>query len=78
MVTAVFLLTFGADAYTLIGKLRELRVTGIGSYPGLTGKLSLDAEQHLRRDMQWSQFVDGVAKPIDAGAQQSNWPAAQR
>jgi hypothetical protein len=70
------LYAFGADAYALIARLRELRVAENASYPGLTGKLSLNAQQQLRRDMQWSHFVEGTAQPIDAATQSTNWPVA--
>jgi hypothetical protein len=70
------LYAFGADAYALIARLRELRVAENASYPGLTGKLSLNAQRQLRRDMQWSHFVEGSAQPIDAATQSTNWPVA--
>jgi outer membrane PBP1 activator LpoA protein len=57
------LYAFGADAYTLISRLRELRVTANGTYPGLTGKLSLSEQRHVRLDMPWSRFSAGVAQP---------------
>lgn len=58
------LYALGADAYSLIARLRELRVAQDASFPGLTGTLSLDPTQRIRRDMQWSRFVEGIAQPV--------------
>ncbi|MFT5447688.1 MAG: outer membrane PBP1 activator LpoA protein [Gammaproteobacteria bacterium] len=62
------LYAFGADSYALISHLRELRVAPNSSYSGLTGDLSLDAERHIRRDMQWSHFVEGLPLPVNTEA----------
>lgn len=65
------LYAFGADAYTLITQLRELRAVPGASYPGLTGELSLDAQRHLRRDLAWAVIRDGVPQrlqPVGGGA----------
>jgi outer membrane PBP1 activator LpoA protein len=56
------LYAFGADAYTLIARLRELRVSDNSSYPGLTGKLSVDAQHSVRRGLLWTRFTKGVAQ----------------
>ena len=62
------LYAFGADSYALISHLRELRVVPNSSYSGLTGDLSLDADRHIRREMQWSHFVEGLAQPLNTDA----------
>lgn len=60
------LYAFGADAYTLIARLPELRVTPGATYPGLTGELSLDAQRHLRRELDWAVIREGVPHRIAA------------
>lgn len=69
------LYAFGADSYALISQLRKLRVAPNSSYAGLTGDLSLDAERHIRRDMHWAHFVEGLAQPLNLNASGSP-PAA--
>ena len=63
------LYAFGADAYALIARLRELRTSTGASYPGLTGTLSLGADRHLRRELDWAQIRDGVPTRIEISPQ---------
>ena len=58
------LYAFGADAYTLIARLRELRVSENGSYPGLTGTLSVNAQHFVQHHLLWTRFEQGVAQVI--------------
>ncbi|MBX3704273.1 MAG: penicillin-binding protein activator [Steroidobacteraceae bacterium] len=51
---------FGYDAFRVIGELRRLR-GGSSPLPGLTGRLSLDREGRLRRELDWAQVVNGRA-----------------
>jgi outer membrane PBP1 activator LpoA protein len=61
------LYAFGYDAYRLANELPRLRSGGSGYLPGATGRLSLDAEGRVRRELEWAQIVDGRVAP---------WPAA--
>jgi hypothetical protein len=58
------LYAFGADAYALIARLRELRATPGATHPGLTGVLSLDAQRHLHRKLDWAVIRAGVPQRI--------------
>jgi hypothetical protein len=53
---------FGYDAYRLVGELPRLR-SGAGYLPGATGRLSLDGEGRVRRDLDWAQIVAGRVAP---------------
>ena len=58
--TAGRLYAFGADAYALIARMRELRVDANASYPGLTGALSLGNDRRIRRELDWAQIRKGT------------------
>ncbi|HWX68767.1 MAG TPA: penicillin-binding protein activator [Steroidobacteraceae bacterium] len=53
------LFAFGFDAFRLAQALRHSGVSGTISVPGLTGRLSLDAQRHVRRELGWAQLHDG-------------------
>jgi outer membrane PBP1 activator LpoA protein len=71
------LYAFGADAYALIARLRDLRASSTATHPGFTGALSLDAQHHLRRDLDWAVIRDGLPQRIaiapGAGAPAAPW-----
>ena len=56
------LFAFGYDALRIADALR--RNANIDPQ-GLTGKLSLDAEGHVRRDLDWVRIKSGVPVPLD-------------
>ena len=62
------LYAFGYDAYRLVGELPRLRSGGSGPLAGVTGRLELDAQGRVRRDLDWAQIVGGRVSP---------WPAPQ-
>lgn len=62
------LYAFGADAYALVARLRELRATPGATHPGLTGVLSLDAQRHLHREIDWAVVRDGVPQRLPGGS----------
>jgi len=72
------LFAFGFDSYRLAVALRGRGVSGNINIEGLTGRLSLDADRRVHRDLNWAQIHDGEIKllqppaPAAAGA-----PAAQ-
>ena len=50
---------FGYDAFRLVGELRRLRGHASTPLPGLTGRLDVDAEGRVHRELDWAQVVDG-------------------
>jgi uncharacterized protein len=54
------LYAFGFDAYRLVPSLRSGGPSGAGEIAGVTGKLHLDAENKIRRDLEWAQIKGGV------------------
>jgi outer membrane PBP1 activator LpoA protein len=65
------LFAFGFDAYRLAVALRNPGVAANLSIEGLTGRLSLDAERHVRRELVWAQLHNGELHLLPAAAQQS-------
>jgi len=53
------LFAFGFDAFRLTQALRHAGVSGTISVTGLTGRLSLDPQRHVRRELGWAQLHDG-------------------
>ncbi|MBM4218437.1 MAG: hypothetical protein FJ171_02135 [Gammaproteobacteria bacterium] len=56
------LYAFGYDAYRLVSELPRLR-SGVGYLPGATGRLSLDGDGRVRRELDWAQIVTGRVAP---------------
>jgi len=57
------LYAFGADAYTLIARLHELRAGA--TYPGLTGTLTLTEERRIERGLVWAHVEQGISATLD-------------
>jgi len=53
------LFAFGFDAFRLAQALRHSGVSGNISVVGLTGRLSLDGQRRVRRELGWAQLHDG-------------------
>ncbi len=53
------LFAFGFDAFRLAQALRHPAVSGTLSVAGLTGRLSLDAQRRVHRELGWAQIHDG-------------------
>ena len=66
------LFAFGFDAYRLAVALRNPGVAGNLSVDGLTGRLTLDAERHVRRELLWAQLHNGELHLLPAAAPQSD------
>jgi len=66
------LFAFGFDAYRLAVALRNPGVAANLSIDGLTGRLTLDAERHVRRELVWAQLHNGELHLLPAAAQQSD------
>jgi outer membrane PBP1 activator LpoA protein len=60
------LFAFGFDAFRLTQALRHPGVNGTISVAGLTGRLSLDPQRHVRRELGWAQLHDGELRLLPA------------
>lgn len=58
------LYAFGFDAYRLVPALRSGYFTGGAEISGMTGRLRLDAQNRIRRGLDWAQIRDGVPQPL--------------
>jgi uncharacterized protein len=54
------LYAFGFDAYRLVPALRAKTLSQAGEISGVTGKLYLDDQNRIRRELQWVQIRNGV------------------
>ena len=63
------LFAFGFDAFRLAQALRHQGVTGSVSVDGLTGRLSIDSERRVRRELGWAQLHNGEVRLLPAAAQ---------
>ncbi len=54
------LYAFGFDAFRLVPTLRARSAGPIAPLDGVTGKLRLDASNHIRRDLEWAQIRNGA------------------
>jgi outer membrane PBP1 activator LpoA protein len=70
------LFAFGFDAYRLLTALRDTSGAPI-NVEGLTGRLSLDAERHVRRELDWAQMQKGQPRPLPPPAQSIATPPPQ-
>jgi outer membrane PBP1 activator LpoA protein len=59
------LFAFGFDAYRLVGALRSANGGAI-SVEGLTGRLTLDPERRVHRELEWAQLQQGQPRPLAA------------
>jgi len=57
------LYAFGYDAYRLVGELPRMKSGTVGPLAGATGRLAVDAQGRVRRELDWAQIVDGRAVP---------------
>jgi uncharacterized protein len=51
---------FGFDAYRLVPGLRSGNPAAASEIAGVTGKLHLDPQNKVRRDLEWAQIKNGV------------------
>ncbi len=77
------LFAFGFDAYRLAVALRERGVTNNVNIQGLTGRLTVDADRRVHRDLNWAQIHDGEVRllqppssPAPASPSAAGMPAA--
>jgi len=62
----VRLYALGADAYRIIPHLNSLSRSSDISFPGATGKLTIDGSGTVNRETNWGYFDKGLLNPIDA------------
>jgi hypothetical protein len=53
------LYAFGFDAYRLVPALRSKSLSDATPISGVSGKLRLDAQGRIRRDLDWAQIKNG-------------------
>ena len=63
------LFAFGFDAFRLAQALRHRPVTDNVNVEGLTGRLSLDADRRVRREIGWAQVHGNELRLLPASAQ---------
>jgi uncharacterized protein len=66
------LFAFGFDAYRLAVALRNPGASGNVSIEGLTGRLSVDSERRVRRELGWAQLHNGELRLLPAAGQSSD------
>jgi outer membrane PBP1 activator LpoA protein len=63
------LFAFGFDAFRLAQALRQRSGAGELSVEGLTGRLSLDPERRVRRELGWAELQNGELRLLPAATQ---------
>ncbi|MEJ1960387.1 MAG: penicillin-binding protein activator [Gammaproteobacteria bacterium] len=62
------LFAYGFDAYRLSAALRAGGANGTLNVDGLTGRLTLDSERRVHRELAWAQIHNGATRPVPAAA----------
>jgi uncharacterized protein len=57
------LFAFGFDAFRLASALRATATSNV-NVDGLTGRLTLDPERRVRRELAWAQLHNGQTRPL--------------
>jgi hypothetical protein len=63
------LYALGVDSFNIIPHLRRFSAYKFQQLAGQTGLLSLDSQQHIKRQLLWARFING--KPVRASSQQA-------
>lgn len=58
------LYALGVDTFTMLPALRNLQVSSVERYEGVTGYLSIDKEQHIIRQLEWAFIEKSTAIPF--------------
>jgi len=64
------LFAFGFDAYRLSAALRVRGVGGSVNVEGLTGRLTLDSDRRVQRELEWAQLHNGTTRALTVVAAQ--------
>ncbi len=59
------LYALGLDAYRIIPYLKRLKSSPIERFPGLTGSISLNADNKIHRELLWASFNEGQPKAME-------------
>jgi outer membrane PBP1 activator LpoA protein len=70
------LFAFGFDAYRLSAALRAQGASGSVNVEGLTGRLTIDADRRVKRELEWAQLHNGVTRPVPVAAVTTPPPTA--
>ncbi len=62
------LYAFGVDAYRLIPHLGRLRTLPYADHEGVTGRIGLDDQGRVQRDLIWAQFRGGIPRVLPPAA----------
>jgi len=65
------LYAFGYDAYRLIPSLRNRTSGQRGLVPGMTGRLTIEPDGRIRRDLDWAQIRNGMPRNLALAIPQS-------
>ncbi|MEJ2116335.1 MAG: penicillin-binding protein activator, partial [Gammaproteobacteria bacterium] len=55
----------GIDAYQVIPHLQRLAANDFDRYQGTTGKLSIDSQNRIYRELIWAKFENGRPESLD-------------
>jgi outer membrane PBP1 activator LpoA protein len=58
------LYAFGFDAFRLVPALRSKSGSAINDISGVTGRLHIDDQNRVRRDLDWAQIRNAVPNPV--------------
>ena len=58
------LFALGIDAYQLLFRLEQMKSNPVLSFQGATGQLSLAADGHVLRRLEWARFDGGLPTPV--------------
>ncbi len=64
------LFALGVDAYRLVPHLGRMAARPATRVEGVTGRLGLDADYRVHRELTWARFQDGLPRPLtEAGGE---------
>lgn len=58
------LVALGIDAYRLLPQIKRLAAREYERFPGVTGRLWIDPEHRIHRELLWARFLDGLPQPL--------------
>lgn len=62
------LYAFGFDAFRVAMALRSQSANGTINVDGITGRLSVDPERRIKRELSWAQLHNGATRPVPVAA----------
>ncbi len=61
------LYALGIDAYRILSRLTSMALDQTARFDGVSGRLSIDRNGHVQRQLVWAKFVDGIPRTLDDG-----------